>query len=83
MAGTKRQRFQLSLDVQNFLNLLNSGWGVRKVASASATSPLTLLDFDVSGAPRFLFTGPAKTYIDDPNLLSRWRAQVGLRYFFN
>ena len=83
MAGSRRQRFQLSLDVQNLLNLINSGWGVRKVASVSATSPLTLLDFDVSGAPRFIFTGPAKTYIDDPSIFSRWRAQVGVRYFFD
>ena len=29
------------------------------------------------------FTGPAETYIDDPSIFSRWRAQVGLRYFFN
>lgn len=83
LAGSKRQRFQLSLDVQNFLNLLNSGWGVRKVASANATSPLTLVRFDVSGAPVFNYTGPDVTYIDDPSIFSRWRAQVGLRYFFN
>jgi hypothetical protein len=83
MAGRRQQRFQISLDVQNFLNLINSGWGVRKVASVAATSPLTLFDFDVNGAPRFIFTGPAKTYIDDPSIFSRWRAQVGLRYFFN
>ena len=25
---------------------------------------------------------PAETFIDDPNLDSRWRAQLGLRYFF-
>ena len=83
LAGSRRQRFQLSLDVQNFLNLLNSSWGVRKVASATATSPLTLVRFDVSGAPVFNYTGPDKTYIDDPSIFSRWRAQVGLRYFFN
>jgi hypothetical protein len=83
MAGSRRQRFQLSLDVQNVLNLVNSGWGVRKVASATATSPLTLVRFDVNGAPVFNFTGPDETYIDDPSIFSRWRAQVGLRYFFN
>jgi hypothetical protein len=83
MTGARRQRFQLSLDVQNFLNLLNSGWGVRKVASAQATSPLTLVRFDVNGAPVFNYTGPSETYIDDPSIFSRWRAQLGLRYFFN
>ena len=65
----------------NFANLFNSSWGVRKVASPAATSPLRLVDFDASGAPRFNFTGPAETFIDNPSLLSRWRMQVGLRYF--
>ena len=79
----KRQTLQLSLDVLNFGNLLNSGWGVRKVASAAATSPLTFVGFDASGKPTFNFTGPSATFIDDPGLLSRWRAQLGLRYLFN
>jgi hypothetical protein len=79
--GTRRHNFQLSVDLLNFANLLNSSWGVRKVASPAALSPLRLVDFDGSGAPRFNFTGPASTFIDNPSLLSRWRMQVGLRYF--
>jgi hypothetical protein len=78
-----RHAFQLSVDVLNVGNLIDSDWGVRKVASAPATSPLTLTGFDGSGAPVFNFTGPSQTYIDDPGLLSRWRAQVGLRYYFS
>ena len=81
-SGNKSHTLQLSLDVLNVFNLLNSDWGVRKVASASATSPLTLVNFNASGAPVFNFTGPATTFIDDPDLLSRWRAQLGLRYYF-
>jgi hypothetical protein len=81
--GTRSHTLQLSIDVLNVGNLLNSDWGVRKVASPAATSPLTLVSFDPSGAPVFNFTGPARTFIDDPDLLSRWRAQVGLRYYFN
>ena len=80
---SNRHAFQLSLDVLNVANLLNSDWGVRKVASASATSPLSLVDFNAAGAPRFNFIGPSQTFIDDPGLLSRWRAQLGLRYLFN
>lgn len=76
-------RFQLSVDILNLGNLLNSSWGVRKVASAAATSPLTLVGWTAGGVPQFNFTGPATTYIDDPNLLSRWRMQLGLRYLFN
>jgi hypothetical protein len=81
--GGKRHTIQLSLDVLNFANLLNSDWGVRKVASVSATSPLTLVSFNAAGAPVFNFTGPDKTFISDPGLLSRWRAQLGVRYFWN
>jgi hypothetical protein len=79
----KAHTFQVSLDIMNMPNLLNSGWGVRKVASPTATSPLTLVRFDGAGEPVFNFTGPAKTFIDDPDLLSRWRAQIGVRYFFD
>jgi hypothetical protein len=82
-ARGRRHALQLSVDVLNVGNLLNSDWGVRKVASAAAGSPLTLTRFDANGAPVFNFTGPSKTYIDDPSLLSRWRAQIGLRYLFN
>ncbi|MGH7694850.1 MAG: TonB-dependent receptor, partial [Gemmatimonadaceae bacterium] len=82
-SGGTRHAFQLTLDVLNVGNLINSDWGVRKVASASATSPLRLVRFNAAGAPVFNFTGPSTTFIDDPGLFSRWRAQIGLRYFFN
>ncbi|MCI0435491.1 MAG: hypothetical protein L0271_17880 [Gemmatimonadetes bacterium] len=79
--GERSHTVQLSVDVLNFMNLLSSDWGVRKVASVAATSPLTLVRFDGDGTPVFNFTGPSETFIDDPGLLSRWRAQIGLRYF--
>jgi Carboxypeptidase regulatory-like domain/TonB dependent receptor len=87
--GVTRHNFQISLDVLNVGNLISSDWGVRKVASAAATSPLRLVtdatgvpQFDANGGPVLQFTGPAETYIDDPSVFSRWRAQLGLRYFF-
>ena len=82
MSGGRRHTWQLSIDVLNFANLINSDWGVRKVASALATSPLRVTGFNAAGEPTLNFTGPTSTYIDDPDVLSRWRAQVGLRYFF-
>jgi hypothetical protein len=82
-SGGTRHGFQISVDVLNVGNLISSSWGVRKVASSSATSPLTLTRFDANGAPVFNFTGPAETYIDDPSELSRWRIQLGARYFLN
>jgi hypothetical protein len=87
--GITRHNFQLSVDVLNVGNLISSKWGVRKTASSAATSPLRLVtdadgvpQFDANGAPILNFTGPAETFIDDPGLFSRWRAQLGLRYFF-
>ena len=80
--GQQQHNLQVSLDVMNVGNLLNSHWGVRKVANPTATSPLTLVRFDPDGTPVFNFTGPARTFIDDPDLLSRWRAQLGVKYFF-
>ncbi|WP_412060554.1 carboxypeptidase regulatory-like domain-containing protein [Rubrivirga sp. IMCC45206] len=83
LTGDARNTLQLSLDVQNVANLISSDWGVRKVASPAATSPLSLVGFDGSGEPLFNFTGPAETFVDDPSEFSRWRAQVGIRYRFN
>jgi len=78
-----RHTFQLSIDILNVANLLNSDWGVRQVANSAATSPLQLTRFDPDGAPVFNFNGISKTFTDDPGLKSRWQMQVGLRYIFN
>ncbi len=83
--GGRRHGFQFSVDVLNIANLIDSDWGVRDVASSAATSPLSLsptTPFDVNGAPVLRFTGPSETFVGDPGLLSRWRVQFGLRYFF-
>lgn len=82
-SGTVKHTFQLSVDILNLPNLINSDWGVRKVATSSATIPLELAGFDGSGEPTFNYKSNQKqTYVDDPGLLSRWQIQVGLRYFF-
>lgn len=82
--GNQKHTFQLSVDILNFANLLNSNWGVRQVANSAATSPLELVKFNAQGAPVFKFSGAAKqTFADDPGLLSRWQMQIGIRYLFN
>ncbi len=81
-AGGQKHTFQLNLDILNVGNLISSDWGVRKAASAAATSPLQLVEFQ-NNVPVFNFIGPSETFIDDPSLFSRWQAQIGLRYFFN
>ena len=80
--GGHKHTFQFSFDILNFGNLINDGWGVRKIASSSATSPLTLVGWDANDEPVFNFNGPEKTFIDDPSIYSRWRVQIGLRYIF-
>ncbi len=82
-SGGVANTFQLSLDILNALNLIDSGWGVRKVADARATNPLTLVRFDPDGTPVFNFSGVTETFIDSPNIASRWQIQLGLRYLFN
>lgn len=81
--GGMKHTFQLSLDILNVANLLNSDWGVRKIASSAATKPIELVGFDQSGEPTFNYKGTATTtYVDDPGVNSRWQMQIGLRYFF-
>jgi hypothetical protein len=82
-AGGRRHAFQVSLDILNLGNLLNSDWGVRQTAPPTATSPLSLVGFDASNAPIFNFTGARETFDPDLDLLSRWQAQLGVRYLFN
>ncbi|MCH8271873.1 MAG: TonB-dependent receptor, partial [Candidatus Marinimicrobia bacterium] len=80
--GETSHKIQLSLDILNVANLINSDWGVRKVATVAATSPIRFNGYDNNGNPELNFTGPAETYINSPDLFSRWQVQVGLRYYF-
>lgn len=82
-SGDRANRFQVSLDILNALNLISSDWGVRKVADARATNPLALERFDPDGTPVFTFNGVQETFIDSPLIQSRWQIQLGLRYLFN
>jgi len=79
-SGSTRHTFQITFSVLNATNLINSGWGVRKVANASALSPLTLVGF-AGNTPVFNFTGPTHTFDNSTDPFSRWRLQFGLRYF--
>jgi len=81
--GSMRHTFQLSVDILNLPNMINDEWGVRKIASSAATTPLELVGFDEDGEPNFNYKGTVTTtYVDDPGVNSRWQMQVGLRYFF-
>lgn len=82
--GKKKSTVQLSIDIQNVGNLLNSNWGVRKLATSSGFyQPLSVSGFSGTGQPIFNFDPSTKsTFTASPDLISRWQMQFGLRYIF-
>lgn len=80
--GSKRSTIQLSIDIQNFGNMLSSKWGVRKYATTSGFyQPLSVST--ATGTPVFTFDPSQKnTFTSSPDLISRWQMQFGLRYIF-
>ena len=87
----KVNTIQVTFDIFNFGNMLNSKWGVQQSAIRNAL--LTAGGYDNTGAtatgkPRFTFPefgGKALTtsYQNDFGLGSRWSGQLGVRYIFN
>jgi hypothetical protein len=78
--GTSPNTVQLSFDILNFGNMLNSNWGVRQLPVN--TQPVGV-SVDGAGNPTYSFdTSLTKTYANNFGLLSRWQARVGLRYIF-
>lgn len=76
--------FQVSFDMLNVGNFVNSDWGVRQVVNTAARNPLILTGFNAAGEPLYQYPGTvSETFIDDPSELSRWRAQLGFRYLFH
>ena len=77
-----RHNIQLSVDILNFGNLLNSNWGVRQFASYTGLAqPLGVTV--ANSVPTYSFdTSQRSTFFNDAQLVSRWRMQFGLRYSF-
>ncbi|MBP6827374.1 MAG: TonB-dependent receptor [Saprospiraceae bacterium] len=73
---------QLSIDILNVGNLLNSDWGVRQYATYTGlVQPLAVSV--ANSVPTYTFdTTPRTTFSNDFSLASRWQLQVGLRYSF-
>ncbi|QJD81474.1 carboxypeptidase regulatory-like domain-containing protein [Spirosoma rhododendri] len=91
--GKTRHAFQVSLDVFNVGNLINSNWG--NAQTAVTASPISFVGYDngTGGTGRPVFQFP---YLDATNrvartntfqvgsaIANRWQAQLGLRYIFN
>ncbi len=79
--GDRTNTIQLSIDILNFGNLLNSDWGVIEIPVNDQPIGVSV---DAAGTPTYTFdTSQDKTFANDFSLDSRWQAQVGLRYIFN
>jgi hypothetical protein len=75
----KRNTIQLSLDVLNVGNLLNSEWGL--VQQPNAVQPIGVSV--ENGEPTYTFDPDlTETFGYDASLMSRWQMQFGLRYIF-
>ncbi len=78
--GTGTNTIQLSLDVLNFGNLINSDWGVIEVPVND--QPLGV-SVDDTNTPVYSFDPSQRsTFANDFSLESRWQMQIGLRYIF-
>jgi hypothetical protein len=79
-----RVRLELTADVTNVLNLLNSDWGVFDLASFNDLNPFGIT-VDATGRYTYnLATINSPTYVkfDRDDLRSRWQAQLGARVRF-
>ena len=81
-----RNNFQITLDVSNFLNMLNKDWGVVRYPNFNEVSPFRFDGVDAATGKMIYNLAPMKTATfrtfetDDPR--SRYQAQLGLRYRF-
>lgn len=80
----KTSTIQVSFDVVNLGNLISSKWGLRKYASNSGYyQPLAFAGRDGSGKAIYQFDpSQRQTFITNPDLISRWQLQLGIRYSF-
>lgn len=77
-----QQTIQFSVDVINLGNLVSSEWGVRQYATTSGYYQPLSVSYN-NNAPVYGFDPSLQTtFIDSPDLQSRWQIQLGLRYIF-
>ncbi len=88
--GGDLHRIQVSLDIFNFLNLLNKDWGAYYTTPGSDFNNFQLYQFDGFEAdgttPKFSYRLGSATGKDIFNIggtASRWRMRLGVRYILN
>jgi hypothetical protein len=86
-AGKSMNTLEFSVDVINFLNLLNSNWGLNQ--STNTTSPITFGGRDLATgklkASMQKIGGQyvTKSFKDPSSVAGTYGIQIGLRYLFN
>ncbi len=81
VSDNKQNTIQLSIDILNVGNLINSDWGV--VQQPNNIQPLGVSVDPLTNIPTYSFTpGLTETFGVDNSLNSRWQMQLGLRYIF-
>lgn len=87
--GNTTNKLQLSVDVQNVLNLFNDSWGVSKQMNADLKSGriLTVERIGSDGIPVLstpkAVSGDTNTWVPVKTIGQAWYAQIGLKYMFN
>lgn len=88
--GKTRNTLQLSLDILNVGNLLNSKWGVSKnMSAANGGRILSYAGVDENNTPIFSMykdgdgNYPTESFAHNLNYSECWKLQIGLRYVFN
>lgn len=82
LAPKSKSRLQLTLDVINIGNLVNSDWGVTK--NPTPNNFLTFRDKSgPNGQPRYSFNKLDGPWQVNTGIASRWQMQLGARYIFN
>jgi hypothetical protein len=84
--GKSRHTLQLSLEVENFTNMLNSDWGVTRIMSRPDLLRFAGLQAG-TGLPTFTLQEvrnqlPTSSFEIINSVSQTWRANLGLRYSF-
>lgn len=86
--NNRRHTVQLSMEIENFTNLVNSDWGVQKRLVYNNGSILTFVDRSgPNGVPRYRMPTvnnqlPTNTFESVINVNQTWRMNLGVRYSF-
>ena len=88
--GNTKHKLQLMVNVENIGNLLNSKWGVGKIASDMSNNNITLLTKvkTDNGQPVYSFNKRGGDYMKNSWDYSHsfgqcWGLQLGIKYYFN